>query len=110
MLAQGGVVLGEKEIEELKAQHGEKLEAIIDDSTGDTVAVVRPPTGGEWDRLQAMMLDDDQRAHAMKTLVRACLVWPGGDILKERPALVLTIGSQLREMAGAVKAVSRKKL
>lgn len=99
----------DKEIDELKAKHG-KLEAICDDTTDEVIVVVRAPTNPEWDRFTAMILDDDQKANASKTLARACTVWPDAEIYKQRPALVGTVVSQLREMAGSVKSVSRKKL
>lgn len=103
-------MLTEAQIADLKAKHGDKIEAVIDDATDEVVAVLRPPTSPEWDRFTSMILDDDQRAQAMKILARACMVWPDASVFKDRPALVATVGSQLKEMGGAVKSVSRKKL
>jgi hypothetical protein len=104
--------LDEKSKAQLKSEHGDRLEVLELDDGLEIVA--KPPSEGEWERFTAMTLDDEQKPKAMKTLVRACVVYPPKDefvaLLKERPALVGSIGKQLHEMAGAAKNVQRKKL
>ncbi len=106
-------MLSEEQIADLKAKHGARLEMISDES-GDLEVVVKPPPEAEWDRFTTMLLDDEQKPRAMKTLVRSCVVYPEAAELKrliaEQPGIVSTIGGQLSEMAGASRAVSRKKL
>jgi hypothetical protein len=106
-----------EQITELKAAHGSKLEVIQNDDGDDTeqfFVVAKPPSEAEYDRFTVMLLDDDQKARAMKTLVRACVVYPEASELKkmlgERPGLVGSIGKELSIMAGAARTVSRKKL
>jgi hypothetical protein len=96
----------------LKADHGDRIEEIeLDD---DLVVVAKPPSEGEYERFTAMVMDDEQKPKAMKTLVLACVVYPPRDefraLIKDRPALVGSIGKELHSMAGAAKVVKRKKL
>ena len=110
-------MLSDEQISDLKAKHGQKLEVIQNEDGDDTeqfYVVAKPPSEGEYDRFTVMLLDDDQKARAMKTLVRACVVYPEAAELKkmlaERPGLVGSIGKELAVMAGAARTVSRKKL
>jgi hypothetical protein len=104
--------LDEKTKAQLKEQHGDRIEQI--DLDDDLFVVAKPPSEGEYERFTSMLLDDEQKPKAMKTLVLACVVYPPKDefraLIKERPALIGTIGKELHAMAGAAKVVKRKKL
>jgi bifunctional DNA-binding transcriptional regulator/antitoxin component of YhaV-PrlF toxin-antitoxin module len=106
-------VIDEKLIATLKEQHGDRLELVADEDLGIEV-VVRPPTDAEWDRFVAQGSDESQRHHAPKSLARACVVYPAGDelraLLQKYPAFTVSISKELVEMAGATRAVRRKKL
>lgn len=106
-------MLDDKLIASLKEQHGDRIELVADEDLGIEV-VVRPPTDAEWDRFVAQGADESQRHHAPKALARACIVYPAGDelrdLLKKYPAFTVSITKEIVEMAGATKAVRRKKL
>lgn len=102
------MALDQKLLEDLKAKHGSAFPIHIPETEFDAaldVAVRRPPRG-EWKRYRAMLFDEAQRADALETLTKACVVHPSAEefaaLLNDRPALVSTIGNIITEkLAGA---------
>jgi hypothetical protein len=105
-------MLDEKTIDELKAKHpGKELELII--AAGEDI-VAFTPTRGDWDKFQAWIKDDNKRKLAFHDLAVACVVYPATSdleaLLDRKPAIAVTIGNQLAQMAGIDEAATRKKL
>lgn len=105
-----GLDITEEELAALKAKFGEinLLEAC------DEQVLVRTPPYAEWQRFFSMANDPDQRSNALDTLTRACIVYPDkagvNKLLNLKPALGVTFGNEISELAGLAKKVSRKKL
>lgn len=104
-------------IQELKSKHGEKLKVIPIPATefdAECEVVIKRPPRGEYKRFRAMLFDEEQKAMALETLARSCVVFPEAadfnKMLDERPALAETIGGKCAEFAGAEGKVDAKKL
>jgi hypothetical protein len=105
------------EIAALKAKFGDKLKLIpipADEFEPACEVVVKKPPRGEYKRFRSMSLDADERADAIETIARACVVYPDAAgfsaLLEDRPALAEVVGNKVLEMAGAEGKIEAKKL
>lgn len=103
-------MIDDKLVADLKAKYG-AIEMLSHDEED---VIVRPPPAAEWKRFRAMISDESQRAMALETLCRACIVYPEGqevsDLFNRLPGLAETFGNELTTMAGLAKGATRKKL
>lgn len=107
----------DEQIKALKEKHGDKLKVITIPATdfdAETEIVVKRPPRGEYKRFRAMLFDDAEKANAMETLAKACVVYPEGSgfqaLLEERPGLAEVVGGKCAELAGMEGKVDAKKL
>lgn len=107
----------DEQISALKAKHGDKLKVIPIPATEfdpECEVVIKRPPRGEYKRFRAMLFDEEQKAGALETLARSCVVYPEpaefNKMLDERPALAETVGGKCAEFAGAEGKVDAKKL
>jgi hypothetical protein len=80
---------------------------------GDAI-VCKCPSRGDYKRFRAMIVDPNQRANALETLMRSCVVYPDAQgvavLLERRPGLAEVFGDKLSGWAGAGQEVTEKKL
>lgn len=108
-------------VDQLKSEHGGNLHLVGDEP--DQV-VVKVPPAVEWDRFNAMIVDEDRKAKAIPMLTRNCVVWAPGAastsrkdvlvaydaIMAAKPGLAQTYGNQLVKLAGLAREATVKKL
>lgn len=103
------------QIRALKEKHGEKLKVIPVPATefdAETEIVIKRPSRGEYKRFRTMLFDDAQKADAVETLAKNCVVYPENfaALLEDRPALADLVGGKAAEFAGAEGKIDAKKL
>lgn len=109
-------MLTDAEMMALKAQHGNKLLKVTIPATEfdeETIVVLKRPPRAEYKRFRSM-LHDDQKADALETLGKSCVVYPDAvafqAMLDERPALAEVVGGRAAEFAGLEGKAEAKKL
>lgn len=107
----------EDQIKELKEKHGKRIAVVPIPATEWDEAceiVVKAPPRGEYKRFRKMLFDDTEKADALETLAKACVIHPElqqfQKMLDDRPALAETVGGKAAELAGAEGKVDAKKL
>jgi len=103
-------VLDPKKIAELKQEHGDVYSLTV----GGSEFVVKAPGDGEWYRFLDLSSEAKKRTRALRLLVESCLLHPSKDefesLLAKRPAIAMTLGNKLCELAGLEEEATVKKL
>lgn len=99
-----------EQIEQWKKEHGEIHE--ISDADGELKIIVRKPTRGDMSRFTKEV--SKNVFNATNNLVLGCLVYPKQEDLRklidEKPGLVLTLGGEIQQLAGASQDFLSRKL
>jgi hypothetical protein len=105
-------------IQTLKDKYGDELHMLTldigDADAPQPLAFVTRSPGAEYKRFRAMVLDENQRAQAIETLARACIVYPDAvtltALLSRKPAVFDKLGGAVAKLAGTEAEVTVKKL
>lgn len=100
-------------IADVKAKHpNTELRMYVTEEGG--AVICKAPNRGEYKRFRSMIVNPDQRAMALETLLFGCCVHPPtselGAMLERRPGWAEVFGDKLSGWAGAGQEVTEKKL
>lgn len=95
----------------LKSKYGKRLHEVVVPDEPETFAVI-VPSRDAWRKFVTLLADDDTKADAFEAIAIECVVYPAPfePLLDDRPALAMTLGNKVSELAGLHKRSDAKKL
>ena len=97
-------------LEALKGKYGKRLRTVTISDEPEEFAIIVPSREG-WKKFVTLLADDDTKAEAFEAIAIECVVHPAPfePLLDDRPALAMTLGDKVGELAGLHKRADVKK-